>query len=92
MHKVISKQVLNSGVKQVDVSAGHIAAHYRPGQYIVVMPRDPADRIIFTAFDVDVRRGQVSLFFKDGQPEYEDLDELRIGQELFAVAGPFGAS
>ena len=65
MYKIVSKQILASGVKQIDIQAKHIAERYQPGQYIVLMVNKLSSRIITTAFDVDVRRGIISFLFNE---------------------------
>lgn len=87
---ILHKVKLPGANKKVDIRAPEVAARYKPGQYLIIIPDPQSQRIAFTNIDVDAKRGIVSVVFKEDNPTCQRLGSMKIGDELYALQGPMG--
>ena len=90
MPKIISKRKLAENVSRVVVDAPHIARAARPGQFVVVIPRENAERIPLTIADADTKKGTITVIFQVVGATTKVLDSLKEGEEISHLLGPLG--
>lgn len=90
MPKIISKQKLAENVSRIVVDAPHIARAAKPGQFVVVIPKEEAERIPLTIADTDTKTGSISIIFQIVGATTKILDSLKEGEEIAHLLGPLG--
>lgn len=90
MNKVLKKEKLNESVSRIVVDAPHIARAARPGQFVVVIPTENAERIPLTIADTDTSNGTISIIFQIVGATTKLLDSLKVGEEVSHLLGPLG--
>ena len=90
MNKILSKQKLAENVSRIVVDAPHIARAAKPGQFIVVIPTENAERIPLTIADADLKNGTITIIFQIVGATTKVLDSLEKGSEIAHLLGPLG--
>jgi len=90
MAKIISKQKLAENVSRIVVDAPHIAKAAKPGQFVVVIPTENAERIPLTIADTNTKTGSISIIFQVVGATTKVLDSLKEGEEIAHLLGPLG--
>ncbi|MCU0641760.1 MAG: sulfide/dihydroorotate dehydrogenase-like FAD/NAD-binding protein [Candidatus Margulisbacteria bacterium] len=90
MARIIKKELLNENVSRLTVDAPHIARAARPGQFVVIIPREDAERIPLTIADADVAKGTITIIFQIVGATTTVLDSLPEGAEIAHLLGPLG--
>jgi ferredoxin--NADP+ reductase len=90
MNRIIKKDKLNDSVSRIVVDAPHIARAAKPGNFVVVIPTDNAERIPLTIADADIEKGTISIIFQIVGATTTLLDSLKVGDKLAHLLGPLG--
>jgi ferredoxin--NADP+ reductase len=90
MFKILKKEKLAEDVSRIMVDAPHIARAARPGQFVVVIPTENAERIPLTIADSDPETGTISIIFQIVGATTRLLDSLREGDMIPHLLGPLG--
>ncbi|MFA6549519.1 MAG: sulfide/dihydroorotate dehydrogenase-like FAD/NAD-binding protein [Candidatus Margulisiibacteriota bacterium] len=90
MNKILKKEKLNESVTRIVVDAPHIARAAKPGNFVVVIPTDNAERIPLTIADADIEKGTISIIFQIVGATTTLLDSLKVGDKLAHLLGPLG--
>ena len=90
MPKVLKKEKLNENVSRITVDAPHIARAARPGQFVVIIPKENAERIPLTIADTDAQKGTITIIFQIVGATTTVLDSLKEGSEIAHLLGPLG--
>ena len=90
MNKILAKEKLNENVARITVDAPLIARAAKAGQFVVVIPRENAERIPLTIADHDPAAGTVSIIFQIVGATTAVLNSLQAGDELAHLLGPLG--
>ena len=90
MAKILRKEKLNKDVSRILVDAPHIARAAKPGNFVVVIPTDNAERIPLTIADADAKTGTISIIFQIVGATTKLLDSLNEGDEVAHLLGPLG--
>jgi ferredoxin--NADP+ reductase len=90
MNKILKKEKLNESVSRIVVEAPHIARAAKPGQFVVVVPTDNAERIPLTIADFDRQTGQIAIIFQIVGATTKVLDSLKVGDKISHLLGPLG--
>jgi ferredoxin--NADP+ reductase len=90
MNRILQKERLNESVSRIVVEAPHIARAARPGNFVVVIPTENAERIPLTIADTDVQTGTISIIFQIVGATTKVLDSLKVGDEIAHLLGPLG--
>ena len=90
MPKILSKEKLNESVSRLTIAAPQIARAARPGQFVVIIPTENAERIPLTIADTDTAQGTISIIFQIVGATTKVLDSLKIGAEIAHLLGPLG--
>ncbi len=90
MYKILKRRELNPTVTEITVKAPFVAAKAEPGQFVILIVREGGERIPLTIADFDRKEGTVTVIFQVVGVTTRLLNQLRVGDELFAIAGPLG--
>jgi len=90
MNKILKKEKLNENIARIVVEAPAIARSARPGQFVVIVPAENAERIPLTIADTDVSKGTISIIFQIVGATTKVLDSLKEGSEIPHLLGPLG--
>ena len=90
MFKILKKEMLNENVSRIIVDAPHIARAAKPGNFVVVVPTENAERIPLTIADADVAKGTIAIIFQIVGATTKVLDSLKVGDEIAHLLGPLG--
>jgi len=90
MYKIVSKTELVPKIKLFEVYAPDIAAKSHPGQFLIVIHGEKAERIPLTICGYDAKKGTVSFAFHEVGKTTKDLGKLEVGDEISNVTGPLG--
>ena len=90
MPKILKKEKLAENISRIIVSAPHIAKAAKPGQFVVVIPTENAERIPLTIADTDTANGTIAIIFQIVGATTKVLDSLPEGTEIPHLLGPLG--
>ncbi|UCF42896.1 MAG: sulfide/dihydroorotate dehydrogenase-like FAD/NAD-binding protein [Planctomycetota bacterium] len=90
-HKIVSKSQLAENIFTADIEAPLIARARKPGQFvIVIISNEYSERIPLTIADADPQQGTIRLIWQRIGKTTAELADMKVGDELAAVAGPLG--
>lgn len=90
MYKIVKKRQLNETICLMDVEAPRLAAHCKPGQFVIVITRDGDERIPLTICDYDAKAGTVTIVFQVVGAATMRMLELNEGDSFKSFVGPLG--
>src|SRR3989339_10099 len=90
MVKILKKERLAENISRIIVAAPHIAKAAKPGQFIVIIPTENADRIPLSVADKDLEKGTISIIFQIVGATTKLLDSIPAGGEIAHLLGPLG--
>jgi len=88
MFKIVKKEKVAENTYQIDVEAPDLASHAKPGQFLIVMPRDQGERVPLTIADSTDKI--VSIIFIVAGKSTSELVEFNEGDSIPHVVGPLG--
>jgi ferredoxin--NADP+ reductase len=92
MTKILAKEKLNDSVTRLVVNAPEIARAARPGNFVILIPKENGERIPLTIADSDPDKGTITIIFQIVGATTKILDSLKVGDQLNHLLGPLGAS
>lgn len=90
MAKIMKKEKLAENISRIMVEASHIAKSAKPGNFVVVIPTEKAERIPLTIADTDTENGTIAIIFQIVGATTRVLDSLKPGDEIAHLLGPLG--
>lgn len=90
MPRIIKKEQLNASVSRIVIDAPHIARAAKPGNFVVIIPREKGERIPLTIADADPEQGTIAIIFQIVGATTRILNSLQVGDELAHLLGPLG--
>lgn len=90
MFKILKKEKLAENISRIIVAAPHIAKAAKPGNFVVVIPTENAERIPLTIADADTKAGTIAMIFQIVGATTKVLDSLKVGDEIPHLLGPLG--
>ncbi|WP_051434627.1 sulfide/dihydroorotate dehydrogenase-like FAD/NAD-binding protein [Desulfonatronum lacustre] len=72
------------------IHAPQVAAHAKPGQFVILMARETSERTPFTLADWDAKAGSITLIIEEVGRSSRELISLSQGARLAHVSGPLG--
>ena len=90
MAKILNKEKLAENISRIVVDAPHIAKAAKPGNFIVIIPTENAERIPLTIADADTEKGTISIIFQIVGGTTKLLDSLKVGDTIAHLLGPLG--
>jgi len=88
MNRIIKKEKLAENITRLIIEAPQIARAARPGQFVVIVPTENAERIPLTIADAD--KGTISIIFQIVGATTKVIDSLKVGGEIAHLLGPLG--
>lgn len=77
-------------IVKISVDSPDIAAKARAGQFVVVMVSEAGERIPLTIVNADADKGSIDLIVQEAGLTTKLLAGVKIGESLYAIAGPLG--
>ncbi len=90
MSEILQKTELSPQIHEIVVDAPQIVGKALPGQFVVVMADERAERIPLTIADFDRERGTLTMVLMVVGASSLKLSRLEVGDELYALIGPLG--
>lgn len=90
MSKILKKEKLAENVSRIIVDAPHIARAAKPGQFVVIVPTENAERIPLTIAEADIKKGTIAIIFQIVGATTKVLDSLKEGDSIAHLLGPLG--
>ncbi|MFA4844165.1 MAG: sulfide/dihydroorotate dehydrogenase-like FAD/NAD-binding protein [Candidatus Margulisiibacteriota bacterium] len=90
MNRIVKKEKLNEQVTRLTVEAPPIARAAKPGQFVVIVPTEKAERIPLTIADADPQSGLITIIFQIVGATTKLLDSLTEGSDIPHLLGPLG--
>lgn len=90
MARILIKEKLAENISRIVVDAPHIAKAAKPGNFVVVIPTENAERIPLTIADADVKKGTIAIIFQIVGATTKILDLLKKGDKIAHLLGPLG--
>ena len=90
MFQILKKEVLNSTVIRMVVSAPLVARKAKAGQFIILRVDSEGERIPLTIADYDRENGTLTIIFQIVGATTEKLNRLNEGDYICDFAGPLG--
>jgi ferredoxin--NADP+ reductase len=90
MFKILKKERLAENISRIIVDAPPVARAAKPGNFVVVIPTENAERIPLTIADADVNQGTIAIIFQIVGATTKVLDSLKEGDEISHLLGPLG--
>jgi ferredoxin--NADP+ reductase len=90
MAKIIKKEKLAENISRMVVLSPHIAKSAKPGNFVIVIPAENAERIPLTIAYTDTQNGTIAVIFQIVGATTRVLDSLKPGDEIAHLLGPLG--
>jgi len=90
MYKIVEKRSLSKDIKLIGVEAPDVVFNAKAGNFFVVIPDEKGERIPLTIYDWNREKGILYMVFQEIGLSTVKLGRLKIGDNIYAVAGPFG--
>lgn len=90
MYKIVKKEMLNSTVCKMIISAPLVAKKAEPGQFIILRTNNDSERIPLTIADFDRDNGTVTIIYQIVGGSTMELNRKEEGEELKDFVGPLG--
>jgi NAD(P)H-flavin reductase len=87
---ILAKRLITPEIAWFEVEAPEIAAHWKPGQFVVVRPNAESERIPLTLVDGNVERGSINLVVQGIGKTSRALVALEAGDRIADLLGPLG--
>ncbi len=90
MYKIVKKEMLNSTVCKMMISAPLVAKKAEPGQFIILRTNNDSERIPLTIADFDRDKGTVTIIYQIVGGSTMELNEKKEGECIEDFVGPLG--
>ncbi len=90
MFEIVKREDLADDIVLLDVKAPRIAKHCLPGQFVIVVEKNNAERIPLTICDYNREEGTITLVIQVVGRGSLGLSKLKKGDYLEHVVGPLG--
>ncbi len=90
MNKILKKTELVPDLHEIVVEAPLIAGKAKPGEFVLVMGSEIAERIPLTIADFDREAGTITLIMMAVGTSTYKLAAMKEGDDLYAFVGPLG--
>ncbi len=90
MAKILKKEQWSDTIFSMLVEAKDVAKAAKPGQFIILIPKEHGERIPLTIADSSVNEGWVQIVFQVVGKSTLELSRMNEGEELFSFVGPLG--
>lgn len=90
MYEVVEAGFIAPDVKRFRIRAPRVAAHWSPGQFVIIRVDDHGERIPLTVAEADGVDGTIALVVQGVGRTTLQMNSLGAGDHLADVAGPLG--
>lgn len=90
MYEIVAKKELAPKIKLFDIYAPDIAEKAKPGQFIIIILDEKAERIPLTIAGNDQKKGTIKFAFNEVGKTTKKLGMLEVGESIWNVTGPLG--
>ena len=91
MYEIISKRLLTSqDIYRMEIHAPWISLSGKPGQFVIVIPREKGERIPLTISDIVYQRQSIVIVFQVVGETTRQLAAMNEGDDLYTIVGPLG--
>jgi len=90
MNTIRAREELGPNITRYIIEAPVIAAHRKPGQFVIIRVTDEGERIPLTIADVDVAAGTVSLIVQSVGKTTRQMALLKAGDAIHDICRPPG--
>jgi len=88
MYEIIDKQEIAKDIFKYRLNAPYVTHNAKPGQFVVIIPREKGERIPLTIFDVEEEN--VTVIFQVLGASTKILASLNSGDRVNGILGPLG--
>lgn len=88
--EVLEKRELVPNMHLLRVKAPQVAAHAKPGQFVILMAKETSERTPYTLADWSVEDGGITLIIEEVGRSSRELAALAPGDFVAHVSGPLG--
>ncbi|SDB18388.1 NADH dehydrogenase/NADH:ubiquinone oxidoreductase 75 kD subunit (chain G) [Desulfonatronum thiosulfatophilum] len=88
--ELLEKRELVPNMHLLRIRAPQIAAHAKPGQFVILMAGETSERTPFTLADWNADQGDITLIIEEVGRSSRELISLPVGARLAHVSGPLG--
>ncbi len=90
MAKILKKEQWSDTIFSMLIEAKDVAKAAKPGQFIILIPKEHGERIPLTIADSSLNEGWVQIVFQVVGKSTLELSRMNKGEELFSFVGPLG--
>ncbi|WP_035589463.1 sulfide/dihydroorotate dehydrogenase-like FAD/NAD-binding protein [Hippea jasoniae] len=90
MAKILKKEQWSDTIFSMLIDAKDVAKAAKPGQFIILIPKEHGERIPLTIADSDADEGWVQIVFQVVGKSTLELSRMNESEELFSFVGPLG--
>ncbi len=90
MNKIIGKRAVSADFVKFEIKSSIAEKEIMPGQYILLRTEKDNQGIILPVLKADKDRGTITLVVQVTNDSTEKLASLNVGNEIFAIDGPYG--
>jgi glutamate synthase (NADPH/NADH) small chain len=88
--RVVAKRPLTPEIAWLEIEAPEISRHWKPGQFVIIRPREDSERIPLTILGGDPGRGTVHLVVQGVGKTSRQVLALEAGDHVASLLGPLG--
>ncbi len=90
MSRILKKEQWSDTIFSMLVEAKDMAKAAKPGQFIILIPKEHGERIPLTIADSSVEEGWVQIVFQVVGKSTLELSRMEEGEKLYSFVGPLG--
>lgn len=90
MFKIIKKKLLSPNIYLLEIYAPDIANSAKPGQFVIIIANEFAERIPLTIADFDTKTGSVSVVIQEVGEGSKEICSYNENEYLSDFVGPLG--
>jgi hypothetical protein len=88
--QVVARRALTPEIAWLEIEAPEVSRHWKPGQFIIIRPREDSERIPLTILGGDPERGTVHLVVQGVGKTSRQVLALEAGDHVASLLGPLG--
>jgi len=90
MNRILAKKQLTPEIVQFEIEAPRIAKRWKPGNFLILRPKEDSERIPLTLVDGDTGRGSITMVVQAIGKTTHELCRMEPGESVHDVVGPLG--
>ncbi len=90
MAKILKKEQWSDTIFSMLIQSEDVAKAAKPGQFIILIPKEHGERIPLTIADSSIEEGWVQIVFQVVGKSTLELSTMKENEELFSFVGPLG--